>query len=210
MLASTDDKLTDVAACTDRLSARESDLLGELRRAGRRAVRHPHAAGDRELPAGRPAGAPPAGPRLRRGEAGLRPDQPRAGLLGRRDKFAAIEAACQEMIDGRLDEHVVVDALQGGAGTSTNMNVNEVLANRALQLLGRPLGDYATVNPHDDINLHQSTNDTYPTALKVAAISALRELERERGRAAGGVPAQGEASSPTWSRSAAPSCRTPC
>ena len=77
-------------------------------------------------------------------------------------KFAAIEAACQEMIAGTLDEHVVVDALQGGAGTSTNMNVNEVLANRALQILGRPLGDYETLSPHDDVNLHQSTNDTYP------------------------------------------------
>jgi aspartate ammonia-lyase len=93
-------------------------------------------------------------------------------------KFAALEAACQEMIAGGLDEHIVVDALQGGAGTSTNMNVNEVLANRALQLLGRPLGDYATVNPHDDVNRHQSTNDTYPTALRVAAIFALRKLER--------------------------------
>jgi aspartate ammonia-lyase len=93
-------------------------------------------------------------------------------------KFVAIEAACQEMIAGKLDEHVVVDALQGGAGTSTNMNVNEVLANRALQVLGRPLGDYDAVHPHDDINLHQSTNDTYPTALRVAAIFALRELER--------------------------------
>ena len=94
-------------------------------------------------------------------------------------RWAAIETACQEMIEGKLDDHIVVDALQGGAGTSTNMNVNEVLANRAIQLLGRPLGDYATVNPHDDINLHQSTNDTYPTALKVAAINGLRELERK-------------------------------
>jgi aspartate ammonia-lyase len=91
--------------------------------------------------------------------------------------FAAMETACQEMIEGRLDQHIVVDALQGGAGTSTNMNVNEVLANRVLQLLGQPLGDYKTINPHDDINLHQSTNDTYPTALKVAAIYALRELQ---------------------------------
>jgi len=94
-------------------------------------------------------------------------------------KAEAIEAACREMMDGRLDEHVVVDALQGGAGTSTNMNVNEVLANRALQLLGKPLGDYATVSPLDDVNLHQSTNDTYPTALRVAAIWGLRSLERE-------------------------------
>ena len=101
--------------------------------------------------------------------------------LGRWDEptSAAIEAACREMIDGQLDRHVVVDALQGGAGTSTNMNVNEVLANRALQLLGRPLGDFAALNPHDDLNLHQSTNDTYPTALRVAAILALHDLERK-------------------------------
>ncbi len=94
-------------------------------------------------------------------------------------KADAIERACREMAEGLLDEHVVVDALQGGAGTSTNMNVNEVLANRALQILGRPLGDYAAVSPLDDINRHQSTNDTYPTALRVAAITLLRELERE-------------------------------
>jgi aspartate ammonia-lyase len=94
-------------------------------------------------------------------------------------KADAIEAASREMMDGRLDEHIVVDALQGGAGTSTNMNVNEVLANRALQLLGKPLGDYGTVSPLDDMNLHQSTNDTYPTALRVAAIWGLRSLEHE-------------------------------
>ena len=94
-------------------------------------------------------------------------------------KAQAIEQACMEMMEGMLDEHIRVDALQGGAGTSTNMNVNEVLANRSLQILGRPLGEYGTVSPLDDVNLHQSTNDTYPTALKVAAIQQLRELERE-------------------------------
>jgi aspartate ammonia-lyase len=101
--------------------------------------------------------------------------------LGRWDEvtFKAIETACSEMMEGMLDRHIVVDALQGGAGTSTNMNVNEVLTNRALQLLGRPLGDYATIDPVDDLNLHQSTNDTYPTALRVAGIRMLRSLERE-------------------------------
>ena len=94
-------------------------------------------------------------------------------------KANAIEQACNEMMEGMLDGHILVDALQGGAGTSTNMNVNEVLANRALQILGRPLGDYAAISPLEDINLHQSTNDTYPTALKVAAIQQLRVLERE-------------------------------
>jgi aspartate ammonia-lyase len=94
-------------------------------------------------------------------------------------KAKAIEQACGEMMEGTLDCHIVTDALQGGAGTSTNMNVNEVLANRALQILGKPLGDYESVSPLEDINLHQSTNDTYPTALKVAAIQQLRVLERE-------------------------------
>jgi aspartate ammonia-lyase len=99
------------------------------------------------------------------------------GWCPQQDKFSAIETACLEMAEGQLDQHIVVDALQGGAGTSTNMNVNEVLANRALQLLQRPLGEYRTVHPLHDINLHQSTNDVYPTALKIAAIRQLRLLE---------------------------------
>jgi aspartate ammonia-lyase len=89
----------------------------------------------------------------------------------------AIETAAAEMAEGKLDEHILVDALQGGAGTSLNMNVNEVLANRALVLLDRELGDYAAIDPLDHVNMHQSTNDTYPTALKVAAIARLRTLE---------------------------------
>jgi aspartate ammonia-lyase len=92
-------------------------------------------------------------------------------------KADAIERACREMGDGLLDAHVVVDALQGGAGTSTNMNVNEVLANRALEILGEPRGAYDRVSPTDDLNLHQSTNDTYPTALRLAAIRLLHDLE---------------------------------
>ncbi len=100
--------------------------------------------------------------------------------LGRWDgpTFAAIEQSCQEMAEGLLDAHILVDALQGGAGTSTNMNVNEVLANRALRLLGKAPGSYDVLSPSDDLNLHQSTNDTYPTSLKVAAIKMLGELER--------------------------------
>ena len=92
-------------------------------------------------------------------------------------KADAIERACREMSDGLLDRHVLVDALQGGAGTSLNMNVNEVLANRALELLGEPPGSYGRVSPLDDVNLHQSTNDTYPTALRVAAIRLVQVLE---------------------------------
>jgi aspartate ammonia-lyase len=94
-------------------------------------------------------------------------------------KADAIERACRELADGRLADEIVVDRLQGGAGTSTNMNVNEVLANRALQLLGETPGSYGRVSPLDDLNLHQSTNDTYPTALRLAAITLLHRLEEQ-------------------------------
>ncbi len=88
-----------------------------------------------------------------------------------------IFAACEEMIEGKLTDYIVVDAFQGGAGTSTNMNVNEVLANRALEIMGKEKGSYDIIHPIEHINLHQSTNDTYPTALKIAAIYEIRELE---------------------------------
>ena len=93
-------------------------------------------------------------------------------------KNESIEKACLELSQGILTEHILVDAFQGGAGTSTNMNVNEVIANRALQILGKNPGEYFSISPLDDINLHQSTNDTFPTALKLAAIRLLRELEK--------------------------------
>ncbi len=94
------------------------------------------------------------------------------------DKADAIERACRELAEGMLNEWIRVDALQGGAGTSTNMNVNEVIANRALQLMDLAPGNYQIISPLDDINLHQSTNDTYPTALKLAAILQLHLLEQ--------------------------------
>ena len=99
------------------------------------------------------------------------------GFWNDAQKSEAIEKACFEMSQGLLNEHILADALQGGAGTSTNMNVNEVLANRALQIITKPLGTYETISPLDNINLHQFTNDTYPTALKIAAIKILRKLE---------------------------------
>jgi aspartate ammonia-lyase len=95
------------------------------------------------------------------------------------EKAAAIVSACDEILGGGLRDQFPLDALQGGAGTSTNMNVNEVIANRALEILGRARGDYAFLHPIEDVNLHQSTNDVYPTAVKVAAIGMLRELSRE-------------------------------
>jgi aspartate ammonia-lyase len=94
-----------------------------------------------------------------------------------REKAEGIEKACMEMAEGMLNQHIVVDALQGGAGTSTNMNVNEVIANRALEIAGKVKGDYSFISPLDHVNLHQSTNDTYPTALKIAAIRMIRQLE---------------------------------
>ncbi|MGV9797057.1 aspartate ammonia-lyase [Mycobacterium sp. NPDC003449] len=88
----------------------------------------------------------------------------------------AIDRACQDVIDGRLDDHFVVAVVQGGAGTSTNMNANEVIANRALELLGHPLGSYDRLHPNDHVNRGQSTNDVYPTAVKLALITALGGL----------------------------------
>lgn len=97
------------------------------------------------------------------------------GLLSP-EKSAAITRACDEIAEGGFSDQFPVDALQGGAGTSTNMNVNEVVANRAIEILGGVPGDYGRVHPIEDVNLNQSTNDTYPTALKVSAIMALRRL----------------------------------
>jgi aspartate ammonia-lyase len=100
------------------------------------------------------------------------------GYFPDQNKAEAIERACAEMAGGYLTRHISVDALQGGAGTSTNMNVNEVIANRALEIAGKDKGDYSFISPLDDVNLHQSTNDTYPTAFKLAAIRMIRQLEQ--------------------------------
>ncbi|MBI0384931.1 aspartate ammonia-lyase, partial [Streptomyces albiflaviniger] len=97
------------------------------------------------------------------------------GLLTTR-KADAIAAACQEIRRGALHDQFTVDVIQGGAGTSTNMNANEVIANRALELLGHEKGDYAHLHPNEDVNLSQSTNDVYPTAVNVSTIIAVREL----------------------------------
>jgi aspartate ammonia-lyase len=100
------------------------------------------------------------------------------------DRAAAIIAACDEIIAGKLHEHFTIDMIQGGAGTSTNMNANEVIANRALEILGHRKGQYEFLHPNDDVNRSQSTNDAYPTAIKLGVIltlrdatSALRELK---------------------------------
>ncbi|MFI5229482.1 MAG: aspartate ammonia-lyase [Gemmatimonadales bacterium] len=103
-----------------------------------------------------------------------------------------IVRAAEELRAGRHHEHFVVDMIQGGAGTSTNMNANEVIANRALELLGRRRGDYATVHPNNHVNLSQSTNDVYPTAVKLALHRAIEVLRGAMSALAAAFLAKGE------------------
>jgi aspartate ammonia-lyase len=88
----------------------------------------------------------------------------------------AICKACDEIIDGKLHEHFVVDLIQGGAGTSTNMNANEVIANRALEIMGKQKGDYKTISPNDHVNCAQSTNDAYPSSIHIAFLLFNKDL----------------------------------
>lgn len=97
-------------------------------------------------------------------------------LIGQ-DQLTALEQAATEISTGKHFEHFIVPALQGGAGTSINMNTNEIIANRSLELLGHQPGDYQYVDPFEHANIYQSTNDVIPTALKVAAIKQLQQLE---------------------------------
>lgn len=91
----------------------------------------------------------------------------------------AIVRTCDEILDGKFLNQFVVDVFQAGAGTSFNMNVNEVIANRALEIMGKDKGDYKSVSPNDHVNMAQSTNDTFPTALHVAVLFELQRLLRE-------------------------------
>jgi aspartate ammonia-lyase len=97
------------------------------------------------------------------------------GLLSR-SLSDAITRACNEIINGKYIYHFVVDMMQGGAGTSTNMNANEVIANRALEILGHEKGQYQYCHPNNHVNLSQSTNDAYPTAIKIALIRSNERL----------------------------------
>ncbi|WP_462323336.1 aspartate ammonia-lyase [Desulfoplanes sp.] len=97
---------------------------------------------------------------------GLLDDEPMRGIV----------QACDEILAGRHLDHFVVDSIQGGAGTSTNMNINEVVANRGLELLGKSKGDYGTIHPNTHVNMSQSTNDVYPTAIRIALIFKIRDL----------------------------------
>src|SRR5271157_1564686 len=91
-------------------------------------------------------------------------------------KADAIVAACDEILSGKLREWFVVDVYQAGAGTSHNMNANEVIANRAIELLGGEKGEYSIIHPNDHVNMAQSTNDVCPTAIRISAILLTRQL----------------------------------
>src|SRR5205085_6178101 len=88
----------------------------------------------------------------------------------------AIVKAADEVLAGKQREHFVVDVYQAGAGTSHNMNVNEMLSNRAIEILGGKRGDYSIVNPNDHVNMAQSTNDTFPTAMRLASLIMVDRL----------------------------------
>ncbi len=97
----------------------------------------------------------------------------------KKEKLGPIENACQAVIDGKYHDQFMVDLYQGGAGTSANMNANEVLANIALEMSGHKKGEYQYIEPHDDLNMGQSTNDVYPTAIKVALLLHNDKLIKE-------------------------------
>ena len=101
-----------------------------------------------------------------------------AGILDEKVEKAIIKA-CDEIIDGAFHEEFITDPIQGGAGTTANMNANEVIANRANEILGGNLGAYDYVHPNDHVNMGQSTNDVYPTAGKIGALNLLPKLEEE-------------------------------
>ena len=109
-----------------------------------------------------------------------------------KDRLGPIEKACQAVIDGKYHDQFTVDMYQGGAGTSTNMNANEVLANVALEIMGLPKGRYDKIEPHDDLNKSQSTNDFYPTALKVAMVLYNQQLLPEVDQLAASFRAKGK------------------
>ena len=100
------------------------------------------------------------------------------GLLEKK-KASAIVKACDEILAGRFYRDFIVDPIQGGAGTSLNMNANEVIANRAIELLGGQKGDYSIINPNDDVNCGQSTNDVIPTAGKMTSLRLLKRLKSQ-------------------------------
>lgn len=102
----------------------------------------------------------------------------KAGVLSK-EKSQAIVSACKDILSGKFHNQFIVDPIQGGAGTSSNMNANEVIANRAIEYLGGERGEYSLIHPNDEVNLAQSTNDVYPTAGKLALLRLVEPLDWE-------------------------------
>ena len=122
----------------------------------------------------------------------------------------AIVAAAQEVIDGKLDAHFPLAVWQTGSGTQSNMNANEVISNRAIEMLGGVMGSKSPVHPNDHVNMSQSSNDTYPTAMHIAGAEEIvhRLIPALQGFARG-ARRQGQGLGRASSRSAAPTPRTP-
>ena len=188
----------------------EKDTFGDIAVAGRsplgradRALAAPLRHLDRE-------DAARADPRAGAGQAQRRGRQPRARHARRPKKADAIVAAADEVLAGKHDGEFPLSVWQTGSGTQSNMNMNEVLANRASQLLGGPLGEGRLVHPNDDVNRSQSSNDVFPTAMSVAAVEALvRRAAAARSTALrDDARRQGRRVRRRSSRSAAPTCRT--
>ena len=149
-------------------------------------------------------------PRVRHPQEGRRRGQPRARPLARRPGDARSRAPRDEVIDGRLDAHFPLVVFQTGSGTQTNMNVNEVIGNRAIELAGGVLGSKVPVHPNDHVNMSQSSNDTFPTAMHIAAAASIEDALAPRSVEAARRPRRARPRrSRTSSRSAARTCRTP-
>ncbi len=128
----------------------------------------------------------------------------------KKERLDAIEKACNAVLAGKYHDQFQVDWYQGGAGTSTNMNANEVLANIGLELSGHKKGEYQFLEPHDDLNMSQSTNDSYPTAIKVAFILRNGKLIEELQKLSASFRAKGQLHISKSSRWDALNCRMLC
>ena len=178
---------------------------------GRRVLRRPDGARGRELPHQRPA-------RARRSRHRHHPRQESRGRSQRARSAGSTPTSPTRSSrpptrssPARLRDQFVVDVYQAGAGTSHNMNANEVLANRAAEILGEPRGTYTRVHPNDHVNMGQSTNDVFPTATRLALLLGARRRSSTAARElADSLDAQGRRVRATCSRPAARTCRTPC
>ena len=187
----------------------ERDPLGEVRVPARAYYGGQTARAVQQLPDQRPDRAAAAHHRDHPDQEGRGGSQSRSSAAAAGTGAARSSGRRRRSSTGRLRDQFVVDVYQAGAGTSHNMNANEVLANRAGELLGDRLGSYARVHPNDHVNMGQSTNDVFPTATRLAILFVLRDLLQPR-EALAGRSTKKSGSSRACSRPGARTCRTPC